>query len=194
MSTRQVIAITGGIGSGKSVVCRVVSAMGYPVYDCDSRAKQLMDNSPEIKAEIASAISPDAITPEGEIDRQALSHIVFSDPDKLKTLNGITHRHILADITRWCDRQTSDKVFIETAILYQSGLDRMVDSVWEVTAPTDTRVERVARRNGLTHDHIRSRIEAQNFEPEAVHPRVTTITNDDIIPLLPQIERNLAGC
>lgn len=185
-------AITGGIGAGKSIVSRVLTAMGYPVYDCDSRARSLMDMSTEIKHAIALNIDVGVILPDDSIDRRLLAEIVFRDKQMLLKLNAIVHQAVRDDLARWVSEQTSDLVFVETAILYESELDRVIDSEWNVTAPTDIRVNRVIARNGLSREHVLARIEAQSgtTPPKSSH-NIITLVNDDITPLLPQIEKAL---
>ena len=187
-SPRYLIAITGGIGSGKSVVSKILMKLGYPVYDCDSRAKSIMDSSEAIKTALRDEISPDVITADNSIDRKRLSQIVFSDSTKLAKLNGIVHSAVRDDILSWIsDKKIS---FVETAILYESGLDRMVNQVWQVVAPPELRIERVMKRNGMTEQQIRARIEAQDgYEPERLHGSIRQIVNDSVEPLIPQILR-----
>lgn len=185
-------AITGGIGAGKSIVSRVLTAMGYPVYDCDSRARSLMDMSAEIKHAIALNIGAGVILPDDSIDRRLLAEIVFRNKQMLLTLNSIVHQAVRDDLARWVSNRSSALVFVETAILYESGLDRVIDSEWHVTAPTDIRVNRVIARNGLSREHVLARIEAQSgtTPPKSSH-NIITLVNDDITPLLPQIESAL---
>lgn len=191
----RLIAVAGGIGSGKSVVCHILSAMGRDVYDCDSRAKNLMDNSREIKERIARDIDAASIMPDGTIDRNRLADVVFADKRLLDRLNGIVHSAVADDIRQWAkDNSDRPMLFVETALLYQSGLDRMVDEVWEVTAPHETRVDRVVRRNNSDREHVEARIAAQDsFVPECRHGSVYEIVNDGQTPLLPQIEKLLEG-
>ena len=115
---RRITVIAGGIGSGKSTVARVVRAMGYEVYDCDSRAKNLMDSSSEIHSALAAEISPDVVT-DGKINRSRLSELVFSDPVLLETLNRIVHTHVKEDIRRWMSQRArfarNGRLFIEPA-------------------------------------------------------------------------------
>lgn len=157
----KLIGITGGIGSGKSVVCKILEAMGYPVYDCDSRAKALMDGSLCIKEAIASRISSKAVNAFGDIDRQLLSEIVFSSPMHLKTLNSIVHAAVRDDIELWAQAQTAPAAFVESAILHTGGLSAMVDDIWLVTAPLETRIDRVICRNGITRAQVLDRIKSQ---------------------------------
>jgi len=195
MGTRPyVIAITGGIGSGKSVVSRIVTAMGHPVYDCDSRAKWLMDSSEEIKASIAGSIDSTCIK-EGAIDRPALAAIVFESEEKLNRLNTIVHGAVRKHLAEWIDGEAdagNDICFVETAILYQSGLDAMADEVWMVDAPLDLRISRVMNRNGLTREAVLARISSQDsFIPSVPHSNIKIIINDGDTPLLPRVEELL---
>lgn len=183
---KNIVAITGGIGSGKSVVCRILAAMGYDIYDCDTRAKFIMDRDTSIHDYIANEVCSDAIK-NGIIDRRILSKAVFNDSELLKKLNAIVHGRVLEDIGRW----SKDKklCFIETAILYQSGLDRHVTEVWEVKAPEQLRMTRVMKRSALTESEVRQRIKCQDsYKVSVYHHRLYQIINDDIIPVLPQIE------
>ncbi|MCM1076570.1 MAG: dephospho-CoA kinase [Bacteroides sp.] len=188
-------AISGGIGCGKTVVSRMVEAMGYPVYDCDSHAASLMDTDNDIKLGIASRIHTECILPDGQIDRKRLSRIVFDDYEAIQTLNSIVHSAVRQDLSEWYSVQNVGRCFVETAILYQSGLDKMVDDVWEVDAPLDLRIERVMTRNGFDRNQVLARISSQDsFVVENVHPNVLMIINDGFRPLLPQIEKALNTC
>ena len=181
-------AITGGIGSGKSVVCNVLRTLGYEVYDCDLRARAIMEGDEALKKRLADAFGNDIINEDGSLNRQALGAIVFNDPEKLEALNAMVHGAVKDDIVAWrTDHSKRTRLFIETAILYQSGLDKMVDDIWEVTAPEEIRIARVIARNNLTAAQVRARIAAQRFPVPAQHPPVRHIINDGHRPLLPQI-------
>ncbi|MBO5779665.1 MAG: dephospho-CoA kinase [Muribaculaceae bacterium] len=184
----MLIAISGGIGSGKSVVARMLRTMGYLVYDCDVEAKRLMDSSPAIKLCIANEISADAIAANGSIDRQQLSAIVFSDKAKLELLNSIVHGAVKDDLTEWSARNaTHSPLFVETAILYQSGLDKLVDRVIEVVANDAVRIERVCHRNSMSEAEVLKRIESQRIDVKNPHPNVDTIDNNGSEAVLPQL-------
>lgn len=185
---RYLIAITGGIGSGKSVVSKILTSMGYCVYDCDKRAKSLMDASDDIKARISNEVLSDCVV-DGMIDRQRLAEKVFKDEQALTRLNEIVHSAVRNDLIDWSSNNTSKIQFVETAILYQSGLEKIVDKVWDVDAPLDLRIERVMSRNSMTREAVLSRITSQNnFIPRELHSDIVHIVNDGDIPLLPQIE------
>ena len=183
----RLIAITGGIGSGKSIVSRIVRAMGYPVYDCDERARALMDCSDDIKDAIAEHIDPSCITECRTIDRAALASAVFSSAEKLATLNGIVHGAVKEHLSAWSihpERETAT-CFVETAIRYHSG----IDEVWQVDAPRDLRIERVMKRNGMSHSQVTSRIDSQDsYIPATLHPCTHLIINDGDTAVLPQVE------
>lgn len=186
----MLIAVTGGIGSGKSIVSNVLRHLGYPVYDCDVEARRLMDSSSEIRDKIAARIDSNCIV-DGCIDRRRLAAIVFADPEALASLNGIVHGAVRAHLDDWRASQRG-LCFVETAILYQSHIDRMVDSVWEVIAPVGLRVSRVMARSGLTSTEVKARINSQeSYRPDRSHPLVHHIINDDITPVLPRVERLL---
>ncbi len=181
---KMIVAITGGIGAGKSVVSHMLRAMGLPVYDCDAAARRLMDESCEIKRCIAGEISASAIAQDGSICRQELSSVVFADSEKLSRLNAIVHGAVREDLKMWISRMDLPLIFVETAILYESGFDSMVDEIWEVTAPVEQRVHRVMVRSGLTEPQVRARIASQ-LAPSYPHHRI--IDNSDSTPLIPQI-------
>lgn len=182
------IAITGGIGAGKSVVSSILRAMGEEVYDCDIRAREIMDSDHDIIEHIRLNICAEAVS-DGKIDRKVLSAEVFSNAESLAELNRTVHAAVLKDLKLWSGERR--RAFVETAILYTSGIDRLVDQVWVVTAPEDLRISRVLKRNPwLDAKEIKQRIESQNVElyPEKPHSTVREIINDGNTPLLPQIE------
>lgn len=186
-----IVAITGGIGAGKSVVSNILRVMGYEVYDCDLEAKLLMDSSEEIKKDLCCLIDSRCVSESGEIDRRVLAEIVFSNPTKLERLNSIVHKAVVDDIMDRVAIACEPVFFLETALLYQSGLDSVVDRVWEVIAPVDVRVERVMKRNGFSREEVLKRIDSQNISIERPHSFITQIVNDNITPVLPAVERSL---
>ena len=185
----KLIAITGGIGCGKSVVARMVKIMGYEVYDCDSRAKALMTNDQEVKKQLTTAFGDETYLDDGTLNRQHLSDLAFADPTALACINGIVHPATARDMQQWADSQSlqgAKLAFIETALLRTAALDRVVDSVWHVTAPTDVRIKRVMARSGLTARQVQDRIAAQLAE-DNLAPGEHVIINDNTSSLLPQV-------
>lgn len=183
---KKLVAVTGGIGCGKSVVCQILSSLGYAIYDCDSRAKSLMDNSIIIKEQIADQIDTSVIQ-NGEIDRILLGKIVFNDKVALSKLNKIVHYAVINDLQKWHSETFGDIHFVETAILYQSGIDKLVNSVIEVCAPIELRIKRVMKRNRLTREEVISRINSQVHSIENIHQENIIITNDNVSPILCQL-------
>ncbi len=188
--TTRIIAITGGIGAGKSIVCKILRASGYSVYDCDTEAKRIMDTDAGIKSKLISLIHPSTIKSDGSIDRPLLSNIVFNCADKLAVLNSIVHGAVKDDVKATADSmQPGSTLFIESAIVYASGLNGITDEIWEVTAPEETRIERVMRRNAMNYNQVKARINSQNNE--FGHPDHYILINDGILPVLPQLEDRL---
>lgn len=182
----KVTAITGGIGSGKSIVSRILRIMGYEVYDCDSEAKLLMDSSTDIKDALVAEFG-ESVVGEGRINRQELSKIVFGDDNKLRKLNEIVHSHVKEHLSKWISSRR-ENAFVETAILYQSGLDKFVDEVWEIMAPKEIRLLRAISRDNSSEEMIQKRIDAQDsFVPSSRHTNVYQIINDGDIAVLPQV-------
>ena len=182
----KLIAISGGIGSGKSVVSRVLTTMGYDVYDCDSHARSIMDNDKTLQQRIATDICSEAVV-DDRIDRKRLSEVVFNDSEALQRLNSLVHQAVKDDIAAWASQRDRSPLFIETAILYQSGIDMMADEVWEVTAPSQLRLQRAVGR-GMDEDDARSRMTIQDeYQAGRCHHNVRSIVNDGNTAVLPQL-------
>lgn len=193
MCTIRLIGITGGIGSGKSVVRRMLESMGYAVYDSDSRAKALMDGSEAIRGRLEREFGSGVMCG-GCIDRKALAAVVFNDRERLRVLNGIVHGAVLDDIKAWMASQPSGSTcFVETALLYESGLNGMVSEVWEVTAPVGLRTERVMARSGLSRAEVEARMASQVCGRCAPVPPTHEIVNDGVTAVLPQVLGLLDG-
>ena len=186
----QLIAITGGIGSGKSVVSRILRTMGYPVYDTDSNARRLMDASGVIRRRLIERFGQEVYLSDGSLDRARLGGIVFGNAEALASLDGIVHPAVAADVRQWAAGKRV--AFFETAILRSSGMWRMASSVWRVDAPVDVRVARVVRRNGLAPYAVKARMSAQQAELTGFDGE-HVVVNDGRRPVLPQIVA-LVGC
>ena len=187
----KVIALTGGIGSGKSMVSSILRIMGYVVYDCDSQAKKVMDSSEKIKRGLLDAFGYDCVDKDGLINRKYLGKVVFDNPKALSTLNGIVHPEVRKDLQEWTrikKEEGNSYVFVETAILKESNLKDMIDLEWNVYAPTGLRIQRVMKRNNLSEVDVRARIKSQSSTDDMTE---FLIINDGVTAILPQIERNL---
>lgn len=195
MST-PLIAITGGIGAGKSVISHILQCMGYQVYDCDSRAKAIIGTVSELQQQIREQICADAFLADGTYNREAVSACVFADKTKMERLNSLVHAAVFKDIELWRNKSASNSkspLFVESAILYTSELWRAAkpDCAWIVTAPEELRIHRVMQRNGLTANQIKARIAAQSFEPDKYPLPYSYISNDNVTAILPQVAQLL---
>ncbi len=182
----KLIAICGGIGSGKSVISHILTLMGYEVYDCDSRAKALMDGSEEIKAELCNAFGDEVLTSDRRINRKYLSEKIFGNKESLSRVNSIVHPRVVAEIISLAQNCQSDYYFFETALPQESGLDKVADEVWLVTAPVEERIARVQLRNGLSRQQVLSRINSQDYS-NIQNENVKTIVNDGVQSVLCQL-------
>lgn len=192
-SKKKIIAIAGGIGSGKSVVSDIIRIMGFDVYDCDAEAKRLMNTSEAIKNDLVSAFGADAITEQGEINRPYISSVVFGNQIALNKINSIVHTRVKEDILDKMNRSENDILFVETAILMQSNLLDIINGALLVTAPKEVRVERVMKRNGIAREDVLKRIEAQEGQDYSKISNLKVIENDGIEAVLPQVVKSVCS-
>ncbi len=159
------IAICGGIGSGKSTVCQMFAERGVAIYDSDSRAKALMNESEPLRKALMAEFGAECYEG-GVLNRAYLAQRVFASPEQLAKLNAIVHPAVKSDFLAWADMQSGDYVILESAILYESGFDALVDKVVAVLAPLPLRVERAMQRDGASREQIEARIKAQMSDDE----------------------------
>lgn len=188
----KLVAITGKIGSGKSVVSRIVSAMGFPLYDCDTKAKILMETNSRLIRRLLEAFGND-IYNQSRLNIARLSEIAFSRPESLKILNSIVHEEVRQDILEWkTELQKSYSVgFVETALLQTAQIDTIVDYAWWIEASEEIRRHRVVRFRNFKEEDFYRRNEAQNVE--RFQDNYVMIKNLPDYPLLPQIEVLISG-
>ena len=180
----SVIGLTGGIGSGKSVISRILRCNGKFVYDCDYEANWLMTHDITLKNELISILGSQAYNDDSSLNRKFISGKLFSDPEIRKSINISVHSAVKEDILKKINSSINE-FFIESAILATSGLDSLCDKIWLITAPEEIRIERIRARDSLTFSEIRSRIESQK-EELALLPKskIKEIKNDGKSPLL----------
>lgn len=181
------VGITGGIGSGKSTVCRVFEWLGVPVYYADDRAKQLMTEDAALRSEIRTLFGDEAYLPDGSLNRAHIAGIVFQNEDMLRQLNALVHPAVHRDGEAWHLRQTAPYTLREAALLYESGGYRLLDKMVAVTAPAELRIERVMARDGVDRSAVEARLNKQWPEEKKVKMADFVIVNDGTTPLLPQI-------
>lgn len=180
------IGVTGGIGSGKSTVCRVFSLLGIPCYDSDAEAKRLMNTDRDLAARIRSLLGSGAYTEQG-LDRAYVSARVFGHPELLQRLNAIVHPAVEHDFARWAEEQQAPYVIEESAILFESGADRLMDRTVAVVAPESVRIRRVCRRDGRDEQAVRARIAHQMSDEERIRLSDYVLRADERELLIPQI-------
>ena len=181
------IGITGGIGSGKSVVSRLLEIMGIPVYISDIEAKRITNTDEVIRRELSTFVGQEVFL-DGELNRTLLASYIFGHPDHAKKVNGIIHPQVKADFLQWAARQTDKPlVGMESAILLEAGFRDEVDFLVMVYAPLKLRVERAIKRDSSSKEQIMKRIEAQISDEIKMEHADFVIANDDETPLIPQV-------
>ena len=169
--------ITGGIGSGKSYVCKLLAQRGIELYDCDAAAKRLIRTSPRLRQQLKALI--------GSLDKAAISRFLLANEENQQAVNAIVHPAVFQDF------EESGMLWMESAILFESGADKLVDRVVVVTAPEEIRIERVMQRDGITREKALQWI-ARQWPQEQVKARADfEIINDGHTDLNSQIERLL---
>ena len=156
--TRLKIGITGGIGSGKTTVCKIFETLGIPVYEADTKAKFLMDTDHELKAALTGYFGSDVYYDNGTLNRQLLADIIFNDKSSLKKVNSLVHPAVARNFDDWCARQTAPYVLEEAAIIFERNIAHRFAKVILVTAPEDIRIQRVVARDDVYPETVRIRM------------------------------------
>ena len=181
------VGVTGGIGSGKTMVCRVFENLGVPVYYADLAARFLVDNCQDIRDELIALLGKDIYEKQG-LNRPLFSSRVFKHKQMLEKANHIIHPKVRDDFYQWAEKYRNlDYVIEEAAILFESGGNRMVDKCITVIAPVEIRTVRVLKRAGMTHERIRDIMKNQWPDEEKVRLSDFVVTNDEKSLILPQI-------
>lgn len=193
------IGITGGIGSGKSYVCRLLKKRGISVYDCDAAAKRLMRTSPTLRQQLTSLIGPDAYesqetykTHEPQespapyvLNKSAVARFLLQSEENTRAIDAIVHPAVAADF------QQSGMLWMECAILFESGFNRLVDRTVAITAPEEVRLQRVMQRDGISHEQAQQWLQRQWPQEEVLRHADYEIINDGIADLNTQLDRLL---
>ncbi|WP_224996605.1 dephospho-CoA kinase [Cesiribacter sp. SM1] len=184
------IGITGGIGAGKSTVCKIFAALGIPVYDADSRAKRLLVEDSELMEQIRAAFGGEAYFPEGGLNRVWLAAQVFSKPDQLAQLNKLVHPRVGLDFESWYQQQEAPYVLKEAALLFEAGSYKSLDAVITVTAPQPLRLRRTLMRDEhRSREQVEDIMQRQLPEEERIQRSQFKIVNDEHSLVLPQVLR-----
>lgn len=191
------IGITGGIGSGKSVVSRLLGLMGIPIYISDVETKLLMVSDSVIRQELVALLGEEVYA-DGVLNKPLLASYLFGNPEHARQINGIVHPRVKDDFRQWTQcRCSSSIVGIESAILIEAGFAGEVDVIVMVYAPEEVRISRAIRRDASSREQIEKRIRSQMSDEEKRGKADYVIVNDGETPLIPQVMHiidSLSGC
>lgn len=182
------IGITGGIGSGKSLVAEIIKAMGYPVYNSDERAKELTESNPKIKEGLIHLFGEE-IYQNGTLNKFALAQAIFSDESLREKVNALIHPIVREDFNLWALAQNNSLVFNESAILFETGSFKKFDAIILVYAPTELRIKRIMKRDNCSENEVLKRMNSQFSDEEKYQLTEFRVLNDEQTPLLVQAEK-----
>lgn len=180
--------ITGGIGSGKSYVCQRLKKRGYEVYDCDSAAKRLLRTSPEIREQLTHLIGPDTYSADGQLNKAIVSKFLLASADNQKAINDIVHPAVFRDF------EDSGLEWMESAIIYESGIYKLVDRVIVVTAPLEVRIRRVMKRDHISREKVLEWMDRQLPQEEVVSRADFELVNDGKADIEQQLNLFIEQC
>lgn len=186
------IGITGGIGSGKSFVCDLLAQSGIPVYSCDEEAKRLMNVHPGIRKALIGLLGEDVYTAEGQLDKALLATWLFASSAHAEQVNAIVHPVVKSDFLQWAHNQDAPVVVMESAILFEAGMERLVDRVLLVDAPRGLRLQRAMSRDGATREQIEARMRRQMPDEERRSRAQDILCNDGREDIRQSVARLLA--
>ena len=184
----KIVGLTGGIGSGKSVVSELLHVYGIPVYNSDSRSKMLCQTDEVLKSGLKKIFGMEVYLPDGCLNRPFMAKAIFEDKALLQASNHLIHPVVARDFTEWVSRQNAPFAVQETAILFEAGLEKRYDVVVCVTAPEELRIQRACVRSDLKKEEILARMRNQLSDEERIRRSDIVLINDEITPLIPQIE------
>ena len=183
-----VIGLTGGIGTGKSEVARILAMLGAVVIDSDQLGHQAYTPHTETWGEVVKTFGEGILQPYGDIDRKQLGAIVFADPEQLARLNGIMHPRMARMVSQQIEKLREEgalAVVVEAAVLFEAGWDSLVDEVWTTESPLDNVVDRLMARNGLDRAEVVKRIKSQlSSEERSVRSQVVVDNSKDVDTLV----------
>ena len=187
------LGVTGGIGSGKTIVCRIFSILGVPVFSADDAAKEIMDNDESIKEKVNLAAGKNVYR-NGILQRKELATIIFNNREILQKINSIVHPVLFEKFLEWEKMQHYPYVIMEAAILFESGADKLVDRILTVTAPESERVRRILERNNTEINDVISRMKNQyddNLRTARSHYVVDNSGEKLVVPEILRIHNEL---
>jgi dephospho-CoA kinase len=188
------VGVTGGIGSGKSTVCKVFRVLGVPVFEADKVARQIMDTSEEVREQLPRLFGASVYLPDQSINRKYLAGLVFNDPSLLEQLNKLIHPLVRKAFYDWCILQEVPYVIHEAAILFESGFYRMMDKTITVVTNESERVERVMKRENIPAELVKQRMKNQWTDEEKMKLADFIIGNNEnelVIAQIIEIDKKL---
>lgn len=183
----KTIGITGGIGSGKSVVSALLELYGIPVYIADEESKRLTQSSPVIRKGLIELFDESIYTGEG-LDKRRLASLIFGNPQMLKAVNSLIHPEVYKDYLRWTESKNTELCALESAILFESGFVKLADYTVMVYAPEEIRIQRAVNRDNSSRTDVTNRIKNQLPDEIKRDKSDFVILNDGIQALIPQVE------
>jgi dephospho-CoA kinase len=181
------IGITGGMGAGKSTICKIFNQLGVSIYDADSRAKWIMSNNAELKKSIIDSFGWDAYTRKDELNREYLAKVIFNNEEKLEMLNNLVHPAVKNDYEQWALEHRDEPYSLkEAALLFESLSYKSLHKVIVVTSPIETRIERILKRDHVKREDILKRIQNQSTDRERMNMADWVISNDGVRSLIEQ--------
>ncbi|HPK09526.1 MAG TPA: dephospho-CoA kinase [Saprospiraceae bacterium] len=181
------VGVTGGIGSGKTTVCKIFETLGIPVYYADTRAKWLMNHDSSLKSQIKACFGTKIYHKNGRLNKTLLAEEVFANKEKLSLLNSIVHPAVAADTILWFHSLDTDYAIKEAAILIESGAYKSVDKIIVVTAPEHIRIQRVVNRDQSKVTQVKARMSNQLCDEKRIEFADYIIDNSGDKSLITQI-------
>ena len=181
------IGITGGIGSGKSTVCKIFKLLGVPVFEADNIAKTLINSNSEIRNGLIQLFGKEIYNTDNKVNREMLANLIFSDDYLLEKVNHLVHPAVRNEFLNWMKLQNATYAIHEAAILFESGFYKMMDYTILVTSPENMRIDRVCKRENISPEMVRSRMEKQWTDEEKRKLASVELVNDNKNLLIPQI-------
>lgn len=182
------VGLTGGIGSGKSVVAQLFQVYGVPVYDSDSRSKILCQTDSTLIVGLKELFGNGVYQNDGSLNRSFMAKAIFEDKNLLQACNSLIHPVVGRDFNHWAKEQEAPFVVQESAILFEAGLEKRYDLIVCVSAPEELRIQRTCTRSGLKKEEVLARMHNQLSEEERIRRSHLILVNDEITPLMPQME------
>lgn len=171
--------VTGGIGSGKSYVCRLLAERGWPVFSCDDEAKRLIRHDVQLRRQLTGMIGPLLYASDGTLNKAVMAAFLCTGPQQAAMVNAVVHPRVAEEFKAWVEMQSSSDVVMECALLFEAGFDRLVDRTVHVAASHSTRLRRIMARDGVTAAKAEARMALQMDEADKQRRADCVVNNED---------------